>query len=148
MGGSRNGLLSVRGEDLDSTNADLLSIGPWSRTEMKAYELEVVVTPFLFRLQCVTSFVCNTICLRASFRHTKVRTLETRSWYDGNFVVTDDTIDCQTNNLRCRQWRQSWHLNKIQFLAFEIVTNRAQRQFAHDTAALLPWHVQTGFVVQ
>ena len=34
----------------------------------------------------------------------------TKGCYDGYFVVTGSTRDWITDNIRCHQWQQSWHL--------------------------------------
>ena len=42
-------------------------------------------------------------------------TLKTESCHNANFVVTGGTVSCHKDNLRCRQWRQSWHHDDSRF---------------------------------
>ena len=35
--------------------------------------------------------------------------LKIESFHDANFAVTGGTEGCRCDNLRCHQWRQSWH---------------------------------------
>ena len=35
--------------------------------------------------------------------------VKTKIWNDGIFVIIGDTVGCRYDNLRCRQWPQSWH---------------------------------------
>ena len=40
---------------------------------------------------------------------TNVIALKTGGWHDVNFVAAGGHAGCHNDNLRCRQWRQSWH---------------------------------------
>ena len=42
-------------------------------------------------------------------------TMKSEGRKDANFVVTGSTGGCHNDNLRCHQWRQSWHLDNSQF---------------------------------
>ena len=42
-------------------------------------------------------------------------TLKTKSCHNANFVATGGTVGCHIDNLRCHQWRQSWHYDNSWF---------------------------------
>ena len=47
--------------------------------------------------------------------------------HDANFVVTGGTVGCHNDNLRCRQWRQSWHHDNSRFpLVISLKTKHRQ----------------------
>ena len=45
-------------------------------------------------------------------------TLKSQSRHDANFVITDGTGGCH-NNLRCHQWRQSWHYYNFRLVVID-----------------------------
>ena len=47
--------------------------------------------------------------------------LKTESHHDANFVVTGGTVGCLYDNLRCHQWRQSWHYDNSRFSVCDML---------------------------
>ena len=45
-------------------------------------------------------------------------TLKTKSCRNANFDVTGGTVGCHNDNLRCHQWRQSWHYDNSWFSVY------------------------------
>ena len=45
-------------------------------------------------------------------------TLKTKSCRNANFDVIGGTVGCHNDNLRCHQWRQSWHYDNSWFSVY------------------------------
>ena len=45
-------------------------------------------------------------------------TLKTKSCRNANIDVTGGTVGCHNDNLRCHQWRQSWHYDNSWFSVY------------------------------
>ena len=55
----------------------------------------------------------NTV--REMVRSSAAESLKAESCPDANFIIIGDTTGCRYDNLRCHQWRKSWHYDDSQF---------------------------------
>ena len=109
--GSDNNLSSFWFHAIIWTNDGLLSVGSLGRNFSGIW----VKRQFALKMhRCLGLSVITKSIPSAYFLDCTVA-LKTKGCQFDNFVVTDGTVSCHYDNLRCHQWRQNYQINNLLF---------------------------------